>query len=69
MSLKAFHIFFIVVSILTCFGFGAWGIHDAGVSHRSVHLTLGIASCIGGLLLSYYLVKTISRFKRMEPGA
>lgn len=66
MSLKAFHIFFIVISILTCLGFGAWGIHDYGVSNRTVHLILGIASFIVGSALSYYLVKIVAKFKQLN---
>ena len=66
MSLKAFHLFFIVVSILTCLGFGAWGIHDYAVSRRGLHLAMGIASGFGGALLSYYLVKIVAKFKRLE---
>ena len=66
-SLKGFHLFFIVVSILTCAGFSAWGIHDAQLSGRSVHLVLGAASGIGGLLLTWYLVRIVATFKRIGP--
>ena len=65
MSLKAFHVFFIVVSIVTCLGFSAWTVWDYGLSHRLPHLALGLASGIGGLLLTYYLVKVRSQFKHL----
>ncbi len=68
-SLKGFHLFFIVVSILTCAGFGAWGIRDYQLSGRTVHLALGVASCAGGLLLTWYLMRIISTFKRIGPHA
>ena len=68
-SLKGFHLFFIVVSILTCAGFGAWGIHDYQLSGRTVHLILGAASGLSGMLLIWYLVRIISTFKRIGPHA
>lgn len=68
-SLKDFHIFFIAVSILTCAGFGVWSVFDFTISGSVVNLTLGAASGIGGLLLSWYLMKTIARFKRIRDSA
>ena len=68
-SLKGFHLFFIAVSIATCAGFWVWGVHDFQVSGSVVHLTLGVASGIGGLLLTWYLVRIIATFKRIGPHA
>lgn len=68
-SLKGFHLFFIAISILTCAGFGAWSVHDFTTSGNVVHLTLGAASGIGGLWLTWYLVKTISKFKHIQAPA
>lgn len=56
MSLKAFHIFFIVVSILFAFGFGAWGLraHEAGLD--GMILGLSLVSLVAGIGLIVYLV-------------
>ena len=52
MSLKAFHIFFIIVSTLLALGFGVWAVDDFGRSGSWVHLALGVGSFIasGGLV-------------------
>ena len=54
MSLKAFHIFFIVVSTALALAFGFWAIDDYGRSASRVHLALGVASFVGsGVLVGY----------------
>lgn len=68
-SLKQFHVFFIVVSILTCWGFGAWGIVDYRTTGRAVHLALSLTSCLGGVVLSIYLARILSKFKHLKVGA
>jgi hypothetical protein len=52
MSLKAFHIFFIIASTLLALGFGVWAVDDFGQSGSWVHLGLGVGSFIasGGLV-------------------
>ena len=52
MSLKAFHIFFIIVSTLLALGFGVWAVDDFGRSGSWVILALGVGSFIasGGLV-------------------
>ena len=54
MSLKAFHIFFIVVSILCCLGFGFWAVLDHLVSGSGVNLALGVVSLAGSGALVWY---------------
>ena len=54
MSLKAFHIFFIVVSIALCVGFGVWATQDFARSGSWVNLSLGVGSFIGSILLACY---------------
>ncbi len=54
MSLKALHIFFIVMSTALCFGFGLWSVNDFGRSGSWVHLSLGVGSFIGSILLVCY---------------
>lgn len=54
MSLKAFHLFFIVVCILFTLAFGAWGIVDYRDSHEAMNLAMGILSLlISGALVAY----------------
>ena len=67
MSLKQFHLFFIAVSILTCFGFGAWGVNRHFTTpNGSGMLILAIASVMLGIVLIVYDVKMFQKFKSME---
>ncbi len=63
MSLKAFHIFFIVVSTLLCVGFGVWAVNDFGRSGSWVHLALGVGSFIGSISLVWYGVWFLRKLK------
>ena len=54
MSLKAFHIFFIIVSTLLAFGFGLWAVDDFMESNSWVHLGLGLGSFVAGAALVRY---------------
>ncbi len=63
MSLKAFHIFFIVVSIALCVGFGVWATQDFAQSGSWVHLSLGVGSFIGSILLACYGVWFLRKLK------
>jgi len=62
-SLKAFHIFFIVVSVALCIGVGVWATLDFNRSGNGVHLALGVGSFIGSLLLAYYGVWFLRKLK------
>ena len=54
MSLKTFHIFFILVSTLLALALGVWAIDDFGQSASPGNLALGSGSFIAsGALLSY----------------
>ena len=63
MSLKAFHIFFIVVSIALCVGVGVWATQDFARTGSWVHLALGVGSFIGSLLLMRYGVWFLRKLK------
>ncbi len=63
MSLKAFHIFFIVVSMALCVGLGIWGTQDFARSGNWVNLGLGVASFIGSILLACYGVWFLRKLK------
>jgi hypothetical protein len=54
MSLKAFHIFFISVSILLTLGFGVWGVTSFENTGNSGHLYLAIGSFVAMVLLAVY---------------
>lgn len=62
MSLKVFHVVFIVLSILLTIGFGIWGVMQGG----GMLLVLGIISFAIGILLVFYLIKVVAKFKQME---
>lgn len=66
MSLKAFHIFFIIISIVLTVGFGFWGVRDYSNSKNVINFILGISSFVGGGALAIYLVWFFSKMKRIS---
>ena len=54
MGLKAFHVVFITFSVLLTVGFGVWGVHDFSQSGSWVHLSLGMGSFAGSVMLVGY---------------
>lgn len=54
MSLKAFHILFVAVSILFCLGFGLWAVLDYGSSGSALNLAMGVGSFAGCGALVWY---------------
>ena len=63
MSLKAFHIFFVVVSTALCIGFGAWAVRDFARSGDGLYLALGVGSFLGSGALAYYGVWFLRKLK------
>ena len=63
MSLKSFHIFFIVVSMVLCVGVGFWATQDFGRSGSLGHLALGVGSFVGSILLACYGVWFLRKLK------
>ena len=55
MSIKSFHILFIIASFVLSMGVGFWGINE--------HPAIGIFSFIGGILLVYYGIQVFKKFK------
>ncbi len=54
MSLKAFHVFFVIVSVLCALGFGGWSVADyQRTGHGSV-LLLGILGFVAAAVLVFY---------------
>jgi len=64
-SLKAFHIFFIFLSILLAFGFAYWAIENSLAAGDSLNMALGISSVITGLALIFYLIRFIAKMRRL----
>ena len=62
MSLKAFHLVFIVLSILFSFVFGIWGVMSGGTAE----LVMGIVSLAGTVGMSIYLVFFLKKFKHVS---
>ena len=54
MGLKAFHLVFLVASIVLSFGFAAWAINDYTVTRDKLNLIMGIGSAVVGLILLVY---------------
>ncbi len=66
MSLKAFHIFFILLSILLCFSFGAWEIHARLDGGTPADLVLGSISLCGGVALIFYFRSVLKKLKHIS---
>jgi len=62
MSLKAFHLVFIILSILFSFVFGIWGVLNGGTAE----LVMGILSLAGTAGMSVYLVFFLKKFKHVS---
>lgn len=65
MSLKSFHIFFIVVSIFLAFGFGAWSLFVHTTDPNVLYLILGLCSLVVGIGLVVYGVKVVRKLRRI----
>jgi len=67
MSLKAFHLVFIVASILMMFGFAAWSIANYCTSQgRLSDLIVGIVAIAGGIGLIVYERFFLKKFKNVS---
>ena len=63
MSLKAFHIAFITLSSLMCFGCGAWGLSQYVHTHSAGHLIFAIAGLLSGIGLIIYGIRFLRKLK------
>tara|TARA_B100001167_G_scaffold28406_1_gene15040 strand:- start:336 stop:542 length:207 start_codon:yes stop_codon:yes gene_type:complete len=66
MSLKAFHLVFIILSIMFTLMFGIWGVVNHGSSGKTAELVMGILSLIGTVGLSIYLYFFLKKFKHIS---
>ena len=62
MSLKAFHLVYVLLSILFSFVFGIWGVMNGGTAE----LVLGILSLVGTVGMSVYLFFFLKKFKHVS---
>ncbi len=65
MSLRFFHILFIVVSALLLFGFAGWVFFAANADSEPGLKMLGTGSLLGGIGLVLYLVRFIIKSKKL----
>tara|TARA_B100000929_G_scaffold238184_1_gene195020 strand:- start:299 stop:505 length:207 start_codon:yes stop_codon:yes gene_type:complete len=66
MSLKAFHLVFIILSIMFTLMFGIWGVVNHGSSGKTAELVMGVLSLMGTLGLSVYLYFFLKKFKHIS---
>jgi hypothetical protein len=63
MSLKAFHVVFVIASILLAFGFGGWEIKSYSDFGQRPDLIFGIGSGIVGVVLIGYFRYVLKKLK------
>jgi len=66
MSLKAFHLVFIILSILFTLMFGVWGVVNHDSSGKTAELVMGIISLAGAIGLSLYLRYFLKKLKHVS---
>ena len=68
MSLKAFHIVFIIASTVLAFGFGAWSLNHyfRQAQGETLDLVMGIASLLSGIALIYYGKVILRKLKHIS---
>ena len=63
MSLKAFHVLFITISVLLCFGFGVWCFGSDFARGKTLYAAVGIASFVLGVSLVVYEIFFLRKLK------
>jgi len=66
MSLKAFHVFFIAVSILLAFGFGCWEGYHYFHEGAGTDLALSVLSLAGGVALIFYFRAVLKKLRNVS---
>ena len=66
MSLKAFHVFFISVSVLLCLVVGGWGIQSFITDSNAVGILVGLFFILLGCALVVYEVRFLRKFKNVS---
>jgi uncharacterized membrane protein HdeD (DUF308 family) len=66
MSLKAFHIVFVVASVLLAFFFGGWLLNDYFATRQVAELVVGILSILAGIGLICYGKSILRKLKHIS---
>jgi hypothetical protein len=66
MSLKAFHIVFVIASILLAFGFGAWSLRSYRAGGEKLDLVFGVGSLLAGIALVIYGRYVVKKLKNIS---
>jgi len=66
MSLKAFHIVFIIASILLAFGFAAWALVNHAKTGEQSLLWYGIGSAAAGVVLVGYFAYVLRKLRNVS---
>jgi len=66
MSLKAFHVFFISISILLCLTVGGWGIQSFISGSNAIGILIGLFFILLGFALVAYELRFLRKFKNVS---
>jgi hypothetical protein len=66
MSLKAFHLVFITVSVALCAFVAAWGVREWMASHSAGSLALSLVFFASGVGLVVYGVHAMRKYRELE---
>jgi hypothetical protein len=66
MSLKAFHLLFILLSILLAYGFSVWLLQAYSRTGDGWTLAGSLGSCLAGTALILYGIRTMKKFKHVS---
>lgn len=61
MSLRGFHMVFLLMAIMGADLYGGWAVHEYVYNGGPLHLALGIACLIGGLGLAWYALALVRK--------
>jgi len=64
MTLRTFHLAFILLAIMGADLFGGWAVNEYGTTGNLSILLLGIACMLGGLGLAVYSIRVVSMMDR-----
>ena len=67
LSLRSFHVVFIVASILLCLGVGAWGTQQYLQQSSAQGLAMAVTLFLIGIAFSLYAVRSFGKLRRLEP--
>lgn len=66
MSLKSFHIVFILLSIALSFGFGLWAVREYSSTGLILNLVMGYAALTAGVVLVAYLPWFLFKMRKIS---